>query len=436
MESAAGVGGVALIRVSGDIDAALRSIGVAPVGVGEARLRDLMGVDEGLVVRWSASEAHLTPHGGARIVARLSAAMELAGIARRSEERWPEAADALEGMMLSALARAASAGAVDLLLAQPARWRSWDPLAHGHEETMRVSRALRRLIDPALVVAVGAPNVGKSTLLNALVGQKVSIVSDKAQTTRRSVIGVMQGEGFQIAFIDTPGVHEPHTVLGKTMLEAARTGLSGVDLVVIVVDISRRPNDADKRIAQMVGNAPKILAMNKMDRLRAEMVVPHTEAYCQLFGTEDYMMTTATQGVNLDKLVEMIVERLEEGEPQFDSETYTDQTMRFMAAELIREKVLVATRQEVPHACAVHIREWEEEEGRVTIYADILVEKDGQKAILIGNKGQFIKTIGMQSRLEIAELIGMPVHLDLHVKVRPDWRQSPRMIRELEEETG
>jgi GTP-binding protein Era len=286
------------------------------------------------------------------------------------------------------------------------------------------------------VALIGQPNVGKSTLLNAMVGQKVSIVSDKAQTTRRNVVGIMQGEGFQIAFIDTPGVHEPHTVLGKTMLEAARTGLSGVDLTVVVVDISRRPNEADKRIAKMVGDAPTILAMNKMDRLRAEMVVPHTEAYCQLFGTEDYMMTTATQGLNLDKLVEMIVERLEEGEPEFDSETYTDQTVRFMAAELIREKVLVATRQEVPHACAVHIREWEEEEGRVTIYADILVEKDGQKAILIGNKGQFIKTIGTQARLEIAELIGKPVHLDLHIKVRPDWRQSPRTIRELQEETG
>lgn len=284
------------------------------------------------------------------------------------------------------------------------------------------------------VALIGQPNVGKSTMLNALVGQKVSIVSDKAQTTRRSVVGIMQGEDFQVAFIDTPGVHEPHTVLGKTMLEQARHGLSGVDLVVVVVDVSRKPNDADKRIAKMVGDVPKILALNKMDRLRAEMVVPHTEAYCALFGTEDYMMTTATQGVNLTKLVEMIVERLAEGEPQFDADTFTNQTMRFMAAELIREKVLVATRQEVPHACAVHIRAWEEEEGRVTIYADIVVEKDGQKAILIGNKGQFIKTIGTQSRLEIAELIGMPVHLDLHVKVRPDWRQSPRMIRELSED--
>lgn len=286
------------------------------------------------------------------------------------------------------------------------------------------------------VALIGQPNVGKSTLLNALVGQKVSIVSNKAQTTRRAVIGIMQGEGYQIAFIDTPGVHEPHTVLGRTMLEEARTGLSGVDLVVVVLDVSRRPNDADRRIALMVKDSPKILAMNKMDRLRAEMVVPHTEAYCQLFGTEEYMMTTATEGVNLDKLVEMIVERLDEGEAQFDPDTFTDQTVRFMATELIREKVLVATRQEVPHAVAVQIREWEEEEGRVTIYADIVVEKDGQKAILIGNKGQFIKTIGTQARLEIAELIGMPVHLDLHVKVRPDWRQNPRLIKELNEETG
>lgn len=232
MESAAGVGGVALIRVSGDVDAALRSIGVAPVGVGEARLRDLMGVDEGLVVRWSASEAHLTPHGGARIVARLSAAMELAGIARRSEERWPEAADALEGMMLSALARAASAGAVDLLLAQPARWRSWDPLAHGHEETMRVSRALRRLIDPALVVAVGAPNVGKSTLLNALARREVALVADEPGVTRDHVGAMLELDGLVVRWVDTPGVREGG---GSEEVEARRIAASvvaGADLVV------------------------------------------------------------------------------------------------------------------------------------------------------------------------------------------------------------
>lgn len=286
------------------------------------------------------------------------------------------------------------------------------------------------------VALIGQPNVGKSTMLNAMVGHKVSIVSNKAQTTRRMVVGVMQGEGFQIAFLDTPGVHDPHTVLGKTMLEEARSGMDGVDLVVIVADISRRPNEADRRIAQMVGNAPRIIAMNKMDRLRAEMVVPHTEAYTALFKTEDYMMTTATEGINLDKLVEMIVERLDEGEPQFDADTYTNQTVRFMAAELIREKVLVATRQEVPHACAVQIREWEETETGVNIYADILVEKDGQKAILIGNKGQFIKTVGTQARLEIVELLGQPVYLDLHVKVRPEWRQSARIVKELTDEGG
>jgi GTPase len=294
-----------------------------------------------------------------------------------------------------------------------------------------------------MVAMVGKPNVGKSTLLNAFVGQKVSIVSDKPQTTRRRVLGIAQGENYQIAFLDTPGIHEPHTQLGRSMVDAARQSLGDVDLVLVVVDSSKRPDEIDKQIAALIappkeaaGSLPKLpvlLCMNKMDKLRADMVQPQVEAFTRLFGTEDYMMTVATTGVNLEKLREMIVERLPEGDPLFPEDEFTDQPLRFMASELIREKVLTATRQEVPHATAVVVDEWEEgEDGIVHIAASIIVEKQGQKAIIIGRGGQFIRDVGTKARLEIEQLIGKQVFLDLHVKVREDWRMNPRMLREME----
>lgn len=285
-----------------------------------------------------------------------------------------------------------------------------------------------------LVAMIGKPNVGKSTLLNAMVGQKVSIVSNKPQTTRRRVLGVTHGENYQIAFIDTPGIHEPHTSLGKAMVEAARQSLADIDLVLYVADASKRPDELDKQIAELVkGVAPVYLCLNKMDLLRAEMVVANVEAYTGLFGVgdEDYMLTTATREQNLDKLVAGIVSRLPEGEPLYDEDTFTDQPLRFMAAELIREKVLQATRQEVPHATAVVVDEWIEEPGKVLIRAEIVVEKPGQRAILIGKQGQFLKKIGTEARLEIEKLIEQSVFLELFVKVREDWRMNPRLLHEL-----
>lgn len=290
-----------------------------------------------------------------------------------------------------------------------------------------------------VVALLGKPNVGKSTLLNALVGHKVSIVSNKPQTTRRRVLGVVQSDDYQIAFIDTPGVHEPHTRLGKVMVDAARQALDDVDLVLYVADASKRPDEIDKQIASLIKpkqgtRYPAYLCLNKMDLLRAEMVVPTVEAYLKLFdvGEEDYMMTTATKGHNLDKLMTGILERLPEGDPLFPGDEYTDQTLRFMVSELIREKVLIATRQEVPHATAVVVEEWEEEEGLTRILATVVVEKQGQRAILIGKGGQFIKDIGTKARQEIQELLEKPVHLELYVKVREDWRMNERMLKELE----
>lgn len=285
---------------------------------------------------------------------------------------------------------------------------------------------------------LGKPNVGKSTLINALVGHKVSIVSNKPQTTRRRVLGIVQGADYQVALIDTPGIHEPHTVLGRAMVEAARTALSDIDAVLYVADVSKKPDDTDKQIARLISPdkvplAPIILCLNKMDLLAAEMVNENVEAYCKLFGTENYMLTTATKGHNLDKVLDLVLEKMPEGEPLFPADEYTDQPLRFMAAEIIREKVLQATRQEVPHATAVVVETWEEEEtGLVRIEATIVVEKQGQKAILIGKQGQFLKSVGTAARLEMQILLEKPVYLALYVKVREDWRMNPRMLHELE----
>jgi len=285
------------------------------------------------------------------------------------------------------------------------------------------------------VALIGKPNVGKSTFLNFVVGHKVSIVSNKPQTTRRKVLGILTTDNYQIAFVDTPGVHEPHNRLGRSMIEQARSALGGVDLILFVADGSKTPNEDDESVARLVKSAelPVILCMNKMDNLKAENVVHHVEAYTKLVGAKDYMMTTATTGENLDRLVEMLVELLPERAPEYDRDDFTDQTSRFMAGEYVREKILQRTREEVPHATAVVVDEWEEEEnGLVRIAASIIVDKTSQKGILIGKQGQFLKEIGTDSRKEIEELLGKKVYLELHVRVQEGWRQNPRVLKELE----
>lgn len=304
-----------------------------------------------------------------------------------------------------------------------------------------------------LVAVVGQPNVGKSTLVNAMVGQKVSIVSSKPQTTRRRVIGIANGPDYQVAFIDTPGIHEPHTKLGRTMVEQARASLADVDAILAVVDGSRRPDEWDKQIASMVRVAagieteankgkqqspstpsvPIILCLNKMDLLKPEFVVQNTEEFSNLFCSSHWMMTTATKGDNVEKLLQMILEGIPNGEPMFPSDEFTDQSARFIVAEIVRERVLLATRQEVPHATATHVERWEErEDGSLEIDVEVVVEKASQRAILLGRQGRFIKQVGIDARAEIEALLDRHIYLNLHVVVREGWRQNPRMLRELE----
>lgn len=286
------------------------------------------------------------------------------------------------------------------------------------------------------VAVLGQPNVGKSTLINTIVGQKVSIVSSKPQTTRRRVRGIVSKPDYQVAFIDTPGIHEPHNRLQRGMVEQARGALDGIDCILVVVDGAKKPDDIDASIAKLVRNStgiPVVLCLNKMDHMKPEHVAKNVEDYGTLFGTEEYMLTTATKNQNVQKLVDIIVSHLPERAPFYPEDEYTDQTARFLAAEYVREKILIKTRQEVPHATAVIVETWQErEDGLVEIAATIMVDKASQRAIMLGKQGNFIKEIGTEARIDLEEMLGQKVFLQVHVKVQEGWRQNPRILHELE----
>jgi GTP-binding protein Era len=286
------------------------------------------------------------------------------------------------------------------------------------------------------VAVVGRPNVGKSTLINHLVGQKVAIVSPKPQTTRSRILAILTREDAQVIFVDTPGLHRPHHKLGEAMVATATRAIPDADVALFIVDVSVPPTQEDRMIAELIQeqtNAPVILVLNKMDLLPADKVELHTEAYWALVGIpshsslppkgvgvgEGWMMTTATKGVNLDKLLEMIVDTLPEGPPYYPSDQVTDQTEREIAAELVREQVLRHTRQEIPHSVAVVVEEFKERENDVVyIAANVFVEKRSQKGIIIG-------------RGEIERMTGGRIYLDLWVKVKKDWRQDGEELRRL-----
>ncbi len=294
-----------------------------------------------------------------------------------------------------------------------------------------------------MVALVGKPNTGKSTLTNLLVGQKVSIVSDKAQTTRHRMLGIVTEADYQLILIDTPGVHKAHTHLGKILNETAQGSMDGADALIVMVDASRKPDKDEEALAEMLrqqnwieadGKAKPnvILCLNKMDLLRAVDVQDHYERFGKLFGTDRIMMTSLTKTRNVDKLVEMILEHLPEGPMLYPEDEVTDQPMRRLASELVREKALRLTREEVPHALAAIVDDWTDEPNVVRILVSLVVEKDGQKAILIGKRGEMLKRIGTEARAEIEAIVGKPVFLELFVKVRTEWRQNPRMLKELD----
>lgn len=286
------------------------------------------------------------------------------------------------------------------------------------------------------VSILGRPNAGKSTLLNALVGQKVSIVADKPQTTRTAVQGVMHESGLQVVFIDTPGIHRSDSPINKRMMDAVRASLEERDVFIYVVDGTHKLFSADDEKALAVlraGGPPVILAVNKSDAVASrEDLLPVLDEYRKHFDFAEYVPISAIKGDGLDLLKSAVATRLPEGPEYFPPDHVTDQPARFLAAELIREKILRTTRQEVPHSVHVVVDQWTEERSLIRILATIFVERDGQKAIVIGSKGSSLKRIGTEARQEIEALFDTRVFLDLHVKVAPDWRGKAAYLNTLD----
>lgn len=290
------------------------------------------------------------------------------------------------------------------------------------------------------VAVVGKPNVGKSTLVNYLVGEKVAITADKPQTTRTTILGIANRPSAQVIFLDTPGIHKPRTKLGKVMVDRAVQTLAECDAILFVVDCSRPPEEDDERIARMIRTEPAkpvVVALNKMDRLRLEHVEMNYHAYEQLTAPSQLMYTNGLTGENGDKLMEMLIGVLPARGREFaDESMFTTQHIRDMAAEIIREKAIQNLREEVPHGVAVQVESWQDptptDASPITrIEAAIVVEKTSHKPILIGRKGSLIKAIGSLARVEIEKLIGTKVFLDLRVKVEEHWRDDPRQLRNL-----
>ena len=282
------------------------------------------------------------------------------------------------------------------------------------------------------VAVVGRPNVGKSTLVNAYVGQKVAIVSKKPQTTRNRIRGILTQPDVQIVFVDTPGIHQPLHKLGEYMIKTAQHAVPDADVVLFMVDVSVPPTEEDRIVARFLAKCPSpvILVLNKMDRLPADKVEPHTEQYLALGHFDQWMMTCATRGDNLDKLLNMVIARLPFGPRYYPEGQVTDLTERFIAAELVREQVLRLLHQEVPHAVAVVVEEFKERRPGLTyIAATVYVEKESQKGIVIGAKGTMLKQIGKAAREEIEHMLDTKVFLELWVKVRRKWRRDDVALR-------
>ncbi len=284
------------------------------------------------------------------------------------------------------------------------------------------------------VAIIGRPNAGKSTLLNRLLGEKIAIMSDKAQTTRRQIRGVYTDERMQAVFVDTPGIHKPRHKLGDLMMEAATSAITDADLVLYLTDVTEQFGRGEEYILAMLRQieAPVILLLNKMDRVEPPTLLPLITLYSRKYDFAEILPFSAKKGEGADTLLELIWKYLPEGPMYYPEDTLTDQTEREVIAELVREAALSLAREELPHALAVETLELREREaGNVFVSAAIYVERESQKGILIGKGGQMLKNIGSRARPEIEKLLRKPVYLQLWVKVRADWRDNQAKLREL-----
>jgi GTP-binding protein Era len=294
---------------------------------------------------------------------------------------------------------------------------------------------MNKTFKSGFVSLIGRPNAGKSALLNALVGQKVAIVADKPQTTRTAIQGVVTLPEAQIIFVDTPGIHKANSQLNKRLMDTVRNSLEERDLLLFVADAARKFGDDDRRAIDISHRTetPIVLVLNKIDLLKDKAaLLPLIEEYKAVYQFADYVPVSAIKKTGLAELRGVILGRLPEGPAYFPEDYVTDQPERFLAAELIREKVLLATRQEVPHSVAVMVDKWEETPKLTRIYATIRVERDGQKAIVIGTGGAMLKQIGTLARHEMEKLFEVKIYLDLHVRVEPGWREKRAFLNTLD----
>jgi GTPase len=286
------------------------------------------------------------------------------------------------------------------------------------------------------VAIVGRPNVGKSTLINRILGQKIAIVTPKPQTTRKQQLGIYTEEHGQILFVDTPGLHKPQHKLGEFMVGVAEEALRDADLILWVLDISAEPQEADKYIAHTVnrfrGNTPVILALNKVDLVDENTREARLTTYGELADNEAAVLVSAANGSGVKELVAYLLESLPLGPRYYPADQVSEANMRFIAAEVIREKIILNTEQEIPYSVAVEVNEFKERSETLTyIGANIYVERDSQKGIIVGKNGTMIKSLGSAAREELAEILGTQVYLDLHVKVLKNWREDEALMRRL-----
>lgn len=292
-----------------------------------------------------------------------------------------------------------------------------------------------------VVAIVGRPNAGKSTLLNRILGHKVSIVSEKPQTTRNRIVGILNDPRGQLAFLDTPGIHRPLHKLNVRMMNHVRSSLSEADVIAVIVDASEEFGKGDQFVIDLLkeekernAGAKRFLLLNKIDLLKKHKLLPLMERYHAFAIFDEIIPISAREGEGIEQLTELLFKTVQPGEALYPKGDYTTQPERFFAAEIIREKVLLHTSEELPYTTAVNVERFEEDEARnlITIYATIFVERSSQKPIVIGKQGSMIKAIGTEARQELESVLGAKVFLDLHVAVHEGWREDERFLGELE----
>ncbi len=282
------------------------------------------------------------------------------------------------------------------------------------------------------VAIIGKPNVGKSTLLNTILGQKVSIVTEKPQTTRNKIIGIKNTHNAQIVFIDTPGIHKPKHKLGEFMVKQSYEAIELVDLIVFMVD-PELPKDSELSIIDKLRkiSKPVILSINKIDTVIKQELLPIIDSYKDLFPFKEIIPLSALNNDGVERLLDRIIFYLPKGTKLYPEDMLTDLAERFIVAEFIREKIMKYTEDEIPYSVAVDIERWEESDNLIKISANIYVEREGQKIIIIGKKGERLKKIAIEARMDIEKLLGIKVFLEVWVKVRKKWRQKDILLKSL-----